>query len=668
MKVRTVAHAVCVSLSAAGPVWAADDAKPEEVVVTAAPLENLFQPTQVLSGDELTLKTKPTIGETLANEPGVSSTYFGPASSRPVIRGLQGARVGVLTNGTSTLDVSDVSVDHAVTAEPILADSVEIIRGPAALIYGSTASGGLVNITDGRIPTQQSDKLISGAAEIRGDTAAEEETYVGRIDGGYENIAWHLSGFDRDTDNIDIPGFATADPSERPDDEKRGELKNSYSDSDGYNIGLSWVGDRGYLGIALSELDNKYGLPGPEEEEEGGDDEPAIFEGPFLDLNQTRVDIRGELAIQDNFFESAKFELGINNYEHTETEPSGEVATKWENDQWQARLEGRHQAIGGFSGTIGLQVDHRELEATGEEAFLSPTDTDAWGLYIFEQRDFDWVGLQFGARVESLEHDNDDFADYDDEAYSLSAGVSFPFGEANKFLVNLSRTERNGTAEELYSDGAHIATRQFEVGLIADGGSADKETALNYEAGIESQLGIFALEAWVYYYDYEDYIYQDLTGAEEDGLPEAIFRQDDAEFYGVEASVGFPLWQAGSVDNNLKVFGDYVRAELDNGDDLPRIPPWRVGGDFTFGQDAWSAGADVVYHGSQSDISSFQTESYTLVGASFIYKLDFERTQWEVFVRGDNLLDKEARRSSSFVAAYAPLPGINFTAGLRGAF
>ena len=191
---------------------------------------------------------------------------------------------------------------------------------------------------------------------------------------------------------------------------------------------------------------------------------------------------------------------------------------------------------------------------------------------------------------------------------------------------------------------------------------------MNYELGLQREVGVVTWETWVYFYDIEDFVYQDLSGIEVDGLALATYRQEDAEFYGAEASVSFPLWQSGSIDNGLKLFGDFVKAELSGGEDLPRIPPWRVGTDFSFGQEAWNAGVDVVYHGEQNDVSSFETDDYTLLGANFIYKLDFDRTQWELFVRGNNLLDKEARKSTSFIAAYAPLPGISFTAGVRGRF
>ncbi len=360
--------------------------------------------------------------------------------------------------------------------------------------------------------------------------------------------------------------------------------------------------------------------------------------------------------------------LGVNDYEHVEIEPSGEVATTFENEQWQSRVELTHNPIAGFTGAVGLQLDDRDFSAVGEEAFITPTETEAWALFLLEEYTADWATLQFGLRIESLEHTNADFADYDDEAVSFAGGISLPFYADNNLIFNVSRTERNPNAEELYSNGAHIATRQFEIGLLADGMSADKEVAWNYDLGIENTTGDVVWDAWIYYYHYADYVYQDLTGAVEDGLPEAIYRQDGADFLGAEASVTFPVWDGGSMDNALRLFGDYVEAELDGGEKLPRIPPWRLGANFTFGPESWQGGLDVIYHAEQDDISSFNTDDYTMVNASFLYRLDAQNSEWELFVRGNNLLDEDARRSTSFIAAFAPLPGISFSAGVRGRF
>ncbi|MBT8443333.1 MAG: TonB-dependent receptor, partial [Gammaproteobacteria bacterium] len=484
----------------------------DELVVSATPLGDVLQPSQVLGDKELLLKSMPTIGETLSAELGVSSTYFGPAASRPVIRGQSGSRVQMLTDSISTLDVSDVSPDHAVAVEPLLADQVEIIRGPTTLLYGSAAAGGIVNVSDNRIPELPADKPIGGGIELRGDTAAEERAIVGRLDGSVGGFGYHLDGFTRETENVEIAGFATADPAERPEDEVEGVLANSYSESDGYAGGVSWVGSRGYLGASISRLKMTYGLPGPAEEEEEEEEGEELFEGPFLDMDQTRVDVRGEYRFEQGAFEAVRLAYGVNEYEHTEIEPSGEPATEFKNDAWQARAEAVHAPLAGWRGAFGIQFDDRDFTAEGAEAFIDPTKTEAVGLFIVEEREFGWGHLHLGARVESLEHRNVVFAPYDDDAWSLGAGLGVDIPAASELVFNLSYTERNPNAEELYSNGEHLATRQIEIGLLAaPAGSATLEKSTNVDLGWRRQEGNVRWDASVFYYDIKDYVFQDLS-------------------------------------------------------------------------------------------------------------------------------------------------------------
>ena len=663
-------RAVAASAAALIPFAAqsADAASPpEEVTVTATSLARVLQPVQVLEGVELTLKSTPSLGETLANEPGISSSYFGPASSRPIIRGLSGSRLIMLTDSSPTLDVADVSPDHAVTVEPLLADRIEIIRGPGTLLYGSSAAGGIVNVLDSRVPKTASETPVSGAVEVRGDTAAEERTVVGRLDGGQGAFAWHLDAFTRSTENIDIPGFATADPAERSPDERPDTLANSYSDSDGFAAGASWVGSRGYVGASVSRLESTYGLPGPKEEE-GDPGEPEFFEGPFLDLEQTRIDVRGEYALNTAAFETVRFTLGNNDYVHQEIEPSGEVATRFDNDQWQARLELAHTPLLGFNGVLGVQLDDREFSAVGEEAFVTATETQALGLFLLEERDYDWGSLNLAARVESLEHTNVNLPRYDENAFSLAAGTVIKAGAANELVINLSRTERNPNAEELYSDGAHLATRQFEVGLLAAGTTAETETSTNVELGLRSTAGQFTWDTSVYYYDIGDYIYQDLTGNVIDDLPEAIYTQADAEFYGAEGQAEYRFAPTRGLEPRVRVFGDFVRARLNNGELLPRIPPWRTGISLAVQATRWESSVDVVHHGAQNDVSSFATDNFTLVNVNYSRNLKLFATDLQLFARINNLTDVEARRSASFLAAFAPLPARSLTVGVRAQF
>lgn len=642
---------------------------PEELTVTATSLARVLQPVQVLEGAELLKRSAPTLGETLANEPGISSSYFGPASSRPIIRGLSGSRVIMLTDSSPTLDVADVSPDHAVTVEPLLADRIEIIRGPTTLLYGSSAAGGIVNVVDSRVPKTVAEAPVSGAVEVRGDTATEERTLVGRLDGGQGAFAWHLDAFTRSTENIDIPGFATADPAERSPDESADTLANSYSDSDGFAAGASWVGSRGFLGASVSRLESTYGLPGPKEEE-GDPGEPELFEGPFLDLEQTRIDIRGEYALNTAAFETVRFTLGQNDYVHQEIEPSGEVATRFDNEQWQARVELAHTPVLGFNGVLGVQLDDRDFSAVGEEAFVSATETEALGLFLVEERDFEWGSINLGARVESLEHTNVNLPGYDEDAFSLAAGTVIKAGANNEFVVNLSRTERNANAEELYSDGAHLATRLFEVGLLAPdgGGSADTEVSTNVELGLRDTVGQLTWDTSVYYYDISDYIYLDLTGAIVDELPEAIYTQADAEFYGAEGQAEYRFERTRGVEPSVRVFGDFVRARLADGGLLPRIPPWRAGLTLAATGTDWESSIDVIHHGAQNDVSSFTTDNFTLVNLNYVRRFNAFKTDWELFGRINNLTDAEARRSASFLAAFAPLPGRTLTLGFRARF
>src|SRR6056297_791953 len=292
MRISRVTAALPAVLLCAGALPAQEAAGEaiEEIVVTAAPLGDVLQPTSVFKGAELLTDRAPTLGETLAAQPGVSSSYFGPASSRPIIRGLGGSQVIMLSDGISSLDAADVSADHAVTIEPLLAEAIEIIRGPTTLLYGNSAAGGVVNVIDNRIPRRPAEAPVTGAVEARADTAAEERAVVGRLDSGVGSFAWHLDAYTRESEDVEIDGFATADPDEREPDEAAGVLPNSYSESDGYSAGASWVGERGFLGFSWSGSDMTYGLPGHSHEEEHVEEEHAGEEegGPFIDLEQSR--------------------------------------------------------------------------------------------------------------------------------------------------------------------------------------------------------------------------------------------------------------------------------------------------------------------------------------------------------------------------------------------
>lgn len=645
----------------------------DEIVVTAAPLDrsadDLTQPTTLLSGDELLRKVGSSIGETLANELGVSTTYFGPVAGRPVIRGQSGPRVSVLEGGVSALDVSDLSPDHAVSVEPLFAERIEVIRGPATLLYGSSAAGGVVNVVDSRIPETATERPLTGALEVRADTAAQERAIAVRLDGNAGMFAWHLDAFDRQTENIDIPGFSTADSSVRPPEDEPGTLLNSFGESHGYAGGVSLVGERGFIGVSISSYENNYGLPGPEEEEEGAQEEagPLVAEGPLIELEQMRIDVRGAYSL-GGVFETLRFRFGQNDYEHAEIEPSGEVATQFENDAWEGRVELVHAPLANWRGAIGLQLNDRDFSAVGAEAFIPPTKSQSAGVFVLEERRFNSGFVEIGARLESLEHEpSNSLVGYDETALSLAAGITWDFAMNYDLNINLSRSERNPDAAELYSNGAHLATGLFEVGLLAEGAtSVEQEVATNLDVSIHHHRDAFSWEIGVFYNDIADYIFRLEADVIEDRLPLTPYVQQDAEFYGFEAAIELPL--SSQSDWSTRFFTDYVRGKSDQVD-LPRIQPLRFGAELRYEAGALSTGLQAIYHAEQDQVSSFLTDSFTLLSADLLYTVqDRGPLTWQFFLTGTNLLDEEARRSTSFRAAFVPLPGASLHAGVRAFF
>ncbi len=636
---------------------AEDRKEPEQLIVTA-PTGEFLQPTQVLDGPELLLRRSATLGETLANEPGINSTAYGKGSARPVIRGQAGPRVQVLKDNIAALDVSALSPDHNPTVEPLLTDKIEVVRGPATLAYGTAAAAGVVNVIGGRIPGDPDIPQISGAVEVRGDTVADSKAFVGRLDGVAGRIGWHVDASTSESDDYDIAGFATADPAERPANEPEGIQPNSFTETDSYGAGLSWLSDNGYTGIAVSRYETMYGLVGPESD---------ITGGPFVDMEETRIDLRGEYGL-NGFFEKVRFALGINDYEHSENEPDGEIATLFENDEWEGRVELSHGELAGMTGAIGLQLNDRDLNAAGEEAFIPASKAERVGLFIVEDLETAWGQFQFGARADSADLSNVDFVGYDEIAYSLAAGFRRAIADDYELSVNLSLSERNPDVEELYSNGLHIATNQVEVGLLAQNLSVTQELASNFDVGIEKLAGRWQWSAKLFYTDYDDYVYQRIAGqVSVDGelFDQALYTQDSATFWGGEAELTVAMVQDAAYQLDLHLFGDLVEAELSGGRKLPRIPPRRFGAAIEYGRGDLLAEVSATYNARQDDISSFVTDSFTLVNVDVLYALPGSKMNWELFLKGSNLLDEEARASTSFVAAFSQLPGRNFTAGAR---
>ncbi|MCI4569290.1 TonB-dependent receptor [Lysobacter sp. CFH 32150] len=684
-----------------------EPAELDKVIVKASPLagtaEDLARPVEVLAGEKLDEAKANSLGETVSKLPGVQSSYFGPGVGRPIVRGFDGARVQVLSDGLSSGDVSTVSVDHAVSIEPFLADQIEVLKGPATLLYGSGAIGGAVNVVDGRIPEGLTDQPFQGRAELRGGTVNDEGTGMLRLDGSTSNFAFHFDALHRETGDYEIPGFAEsaaqlASEGEEPDPAERGVLPNSALRTDSAALGLSWIGERGYFGFGSSLFNTRYGIPGHAHEHEG-EEEPALEEGGeeggvHIVLDQRRHELRGGF---DGFgaFKSIRAKLARTEYTHTEFE-GNEVGTVFDNDSTEGRVELVHKPWAGWDGAFGLQWAQRDFVAIGDEAFVPGTKSRDAGLFWFGEHAFGPLKLELGARHDRNKVDADDAIaigpDRDFSTTSASAALKWEASDAFHLTFGLDRAQRSPTAEELYSNGLHVATASIELGTP----TLDVETANRAELGLHWHSGSFQVGASVYHVRYDDFIYLADAGIDEHGGPIRMWTQGDARFDGAEAEVNWSIAENSSGAWDLRVFGDVVRgkltgsgtrpvaftlehegevetfnAELPLSGNLPRMAPSRFGGELRWEREQWRASLGAVRYARQDRVAANETETagYTLVDAHVAWHIDTAGgNAWEVFLDGSNLLDEEARAHTSFLKELAPLPGRGLTFGVRTFF
>ena len=680
----------------------------EEIIVEAVALprtvEGLIQPTAVLQGRELEMDIASSIGETVSSQLGVSSSYFGPVSSRPVVRGQSGERVLMLSNGLASLDASALSEDHQVSVESILADRIEVIRGPATLLYGSGAAAGLVNVSDNRILRSPLTEPVSGKLSLNTDSAIGEIAGAGRVAFGTENFGVHLDYFRRETDDVDIPGFAESarlraleeaeeGGEEEGEEEARGTIENSDSETDGGAAGFTWTGERGYIGLAVSQFNSNYGAPGGHEhaheegeEEEGEEEEEEIVR---IDLEQTRVDIRGEVYF-DGPIESIRFQFADNDYTHTEFE-GDEVGTVFDTEGFDTRVEARHAQLGGFEGVFGFQYKEVDFDAIGDEAYVPTSQTERTSLFAFEEYALsEDVVLQGSIRFENQKISGssrplpDMNVSYDDDAFGFAAGAIWSFSDQMSVSARYSLTERHPNATELFALGPHVAVQRFEIGsvtqAILDGGDPNaailsKETSSNIDVTIRGNTERFDWTVTLFSNDVDDYIALSPTGRDSitiDGETEEVefdafeFRQTDAELYGYEAEGRFEIFDAGERHLHVRIFSDYVHGEESrSGAYLPQLTPLRYGLGLHYRMGNMDFGLESITHEDQSKTAANElaTDGYTLVNAEFSYSMP--ETGLFFFIKGRNLGDQDARQHTSPLKDLVPLPGRSLQAGFR---
>jgi iron complex outermembrane receptor protein len=546
----------------------------DEIVITATPHPrrrfDVIQGTTVLGHEALEQALRPSLGDTLGELPGISSTSFGPGAGRPVIRGLDGPRIRVLQNSLGALDASVTSPDHAVAIDPMAAQRIEVIRGAGTLMYGSSAVGGVVNVRDGRVPDAIPEHGAEGDVHGVYGSAADEKSGGGGITAGFDDLAFRASVFARDTHDLEIPGFPVssefAAQEGLADRGRKGRVENSDVESHGGTLGGAWIGEEARVGVAYGLLETNYGVPS----------EPG--EEIRIDLVQDRVDVEGDWQHDLFLFEEAQLKVAWADYEHREIE-DGDTATKIENEGWEGRLDLIQKEWNGLHGSAGFQFVTRDFESEGDEAFVPPSDLFQWGLFAVEEYHLGPVTLEAGLRFErqEIEARQLDF-DEDYNGVSFSVGAGWTPHEDWLLGVSLSRTERLPSPEELLSDGPHLATRGFDIGDP----TLDEEVGLTVEATVRKRHGRVRGGLNAFYTDFDDYIFNENTGnrVDETGtapgeLFERRYRQTSAEFYGGEAHLDVEVLEHELFTGIFDVSVDYVRAKA-RSSDLPRIPPLRL--------------------------------------------------------------------------------------------
>ncbi|WP_298397786.1 TonB-dependent receptor [Sphingobium sp.] len=685
----------------------ADDAAPDavdtqyhdqraDIVVTALiPRKqgDILSGTSVLTGEQLTRDLRPSIGETLARQPGVSATSFGPNASRPILRGFQGERVRILTDGIGSFDVSNTSVDHAVAINPLTADRIEILRGPTALLYGSSAIGGVVNVIDSRIPRRVPDEPVHVEGIATYGSAANERTVSGEVEAPLtQNLVVHLDGSWTNTDDLRTGGYILSkpmralaaqsdDPEIREDGQWKGKLPNTAAETWEVAGGFAYVGDGGNLGVSVAHSENRYGVPSRidvaedhdhEGEDHGHDEEPGhTHEDVTLSMKQTRVDLRGEVATGGGFLDSIRLRAGFADYQHQEIEPTGEVGTTFKNQSMESRLEFIQARQGGWDGAFGAQFFTRRFEAIGEEKFLPRNETNQLGVFTLQSLDLGSTRIEAGGRFEHSDLTSNPDADLfvggyqrSFNALSGSIGISQEILPGWRAGINASRSERAPSAEELFARGNHAGTQAFELGDASFG----KEKSWGIEGTLRGKGEGYSVSLAAYHNWFSGYIYdtivadsvcQAANGGAELEFPCYAYNQADARYYGFEAEGSVKLAQLGGYAINLDGVADYVRATIKGSGPAPRIPPLRLLGGVEAQGDRISARAEVEHVFEQNRIAETETptDGFTLVNASLSFKPFKGNDRTTLMLSANNIFDVEARRHASVLKDFAPLAG-----------
>lgn len=623
----------------------------------------------VLDETELTREVRPSIGETLARQPGVTATSFGPQASAPVLRGLSGDRVRVLTDGIGTLDLASSGPDHAIAINPLTAERIEVLRGPSALLFGSSAIGGVVNVLDTRIPRHLPDGGVGGDALLGYGSAADERLANGAVDaslGG--NFVVHADANWTKTDDLRTGGYilsktlreealASADPDIQALADLKGDLPNSASESKEGALGVAYVGADGLnIGASVTrhlstyEVPIRYSL------------DPAIeAEAPTIDVHQTRYDARAEIPI-GGFFSQLRARGGYSNYRHDEIEDTGAIGSTFFSKGAEGRVELEQADRNGWGGTTGVQYLNRNAKIRGDEKFLPDSRQKQAGLFTVQTLVTGPWRLEGGVRVEfsKLAADADEqlatpALSRDFTTVSGSVGAQYEFATGWRAGLSLSRTARAPSVDELFANGPHGGSQTFEVGDP----NLSPEKSLGVEASVRGTKGPVHFTGNLFYTHFTNYIFQSPTGAIEDNLPVFQSRNGQANFYGFEAQASAKLGEALGVNWGGELQADAVHATVKNFGPAPFMPPFRILGALTGERGQFDGRLEVEKAFAHDRTAPIETETpgYTMVNASLDWHVFEANPELTLSLQANNLFDVEARRSTSQLKDFAPLGG-----------
>ena len=629
----------------------------EELTISASPiglqsLEHCAAPFTILDGEELRGRQDSTIGETLSNIPGITTDRFSPLASRPVIRGLGGKRVSILENGVNAMDVTTISADHATTIEPIQAEAIEIVRGPATLLYGSEAAGGLINVLTNRIPENVPE--FGGSIYSSYGLNPLEKLVSMQTEGGHDKWAFHLDFTKRDA---------------RSYESKNGQVDNSFYDTANFNFGTSIVDTWGFLGISYGHFDSTHGIPiNPED--------PS--ELPFLESEQDRIDIAGNFKKPLPGIETAALQVGYNDYTHTEFEEVGAAGTVFDNEQFDTRIELKHTKLGVFDGVIGTQFGYKNLSAVGEEAFLPKTKTENIAVFILEETDLtDSVHLDIGGRFDHESNDPSNASGITNDMFSISSGLAWDINESTEVGITVGRSQRGPTAAELFSNGPHVATGTFEIGIR----TLDVETTNSLDLVFNKTHGIWGWNVTLFTNYIEDFVFLEGQDLNNDGTIDTVnetntgagefqllqYNQDGLFMYGFETSLDINLFKGNHGQLDLNLFGDYVRAELDDNGNLSRISPARFGSGLNYNYKKFSTGIDLTNILAQKNNGRLETDTdgYSVLNMNANYNVLSGEQDLNIFLKLTNILDEDGRLHTSFIKDRAPIMGRSLMLGFQ---